>query len=628
MNSFSIAFSNFKRNVKVYSLYIMSMIFSVLVYYNIVALKYNPDFQKANDTNLYIKGVSMSVTYLMLLLLLFFIWFSSSFFLKQRKKEIGIYVFMGVSKTQIAFIFAIEVLLIGITTVSAGLLLGILFHKLFLMMLAKVALLNMRIRFFISIDGIIETALTFIIIFFINSIVGYINIARSKLIDLFHATKREEQLPKINVIKGLLAIILIGFGYYFAKHAIGQDIVKNILLAICFVVIGTFWLFGAVYSMFMRYIISRKKILYNGVNIISFSNLAFRIKNNYRALAVVTVLIAITLTSYGTVASLKYYVAIRDSMQAPYSLSYISDDEAVQHEVRDKVKEKNKNILLEENVKFLMVKPHIESGISVHDEDTIAIKYSDFMKISNDLKASKGKQINPITSSEVVYLETPTVVMSLVDYKNAKMTLNNKNYVVKNSIKTPLFGNGLPYPCVIVNDEEYHTLQTDAKEYEFNGLKISNTDDIKAVVADLQTIDTIKDSLFANRDKDTSSYSLFGIIYFLGAFLALVTIIATGSIIHFKMVSEAYIDKEKFGILKKLGMTDKEAYKAISKQISVSYVLPLVVGIIHSSVAMSVLSQLMNYNIIVPAITSIVIFIVVYGIYFVATTRKYFKIVM
>lgn len=103
---------------------------------------------------------------------------------------------------------------------------------------------------------------------------------------------------------------------------------------------------------------------------------------------------------------------------------------------------------------------------------------------------------------------------------------------------------------------------------------------------------------------------------------------STGSIIYFKLVSEAYIDKAKYGILERIGMTDKEIYSASARQIGISYLFPLIVGIVHSSVVLSVLSDLMNYNIMVPAILSIVIFIFVYGIYFMLTTKKYLKIVL
>ncbi|MBX4260833.1 ABC transporter permease [Clostridium estertheticum] len=629
MNSFSIAFDNFKRNIKVYSLYIMSMIFSVIVFYNFVALKYNPDFQKANETNSYIKGTSIAVSYLLLLFIIFFIWFSSSFFLNQRKREIGIYAFMGVSNTQIALIYSIELIFMGITATAVGLILGVVFCKLFLMMLAKVAILYMKIGFFISIKAIIQTTLAFFIIFFVNSVLGYINIVRSKLIDLINASKREERLPKVNYVKGLLSLICISVGYYFALHARGEIFEGNLLLSIIFVILGTYWFFGSVYSIIMKFIINRKKILYNGVNIVSMSNIAFRIKNNYRTLAAVAILATITLTSYGTVASLRYFVQIRDYIQKPYEISYMSSNDKAKQQVRDKLASSKKDIILEESTEVIIIKPHIYAETNFQLGEYVALKYSDFIKISSDLKVKDLKNFKKekLSKGEILYVSPPSVVMSLYDYKNVKANINNKDYTIKNTLKTPIFGNSIPL-CLILNDEDYKLLRPTSKVYEFNGIKINNTDNIKLLEKELITIKPIKDSLHVNISKDKSFYSVFGIVYFLGAFLSLVFIIATGSIIYFKLISEAYLDKDKYVLLKRLGMTNKEIFRATTRQIGISYLLPLVVGIIHSCVAMSVLSKLIDYNIITPAISSIITFIVVYVGYFIATTRKYMKIVM
>ncbi|MBU3217977.1 ABC transporter permease [Clostridium estertheticum] len=629
MNSFSIAFDNFKRNIKVYSLYIMSMIFSVIVFYNFVALKYNPDFQKANETSSYIKATSTAVSYLLLLFIIFFIWFSSSFFLNQRKREIGIYAFMGVSNTQIALIYSIELIFMGITATAVGLILGVVFCKLFLMMLAKVALLNMKIGFFISTKAIIQTTVAFFVIFFVNSVLGYINIVRSKLIDLINASKREERLPKVNYVKGLLSLICISVGYYFALHARGEKFEANFLIAIIFVILGTYWFFGSVYSIIMKFIINRKKILYNGVNIVSMSNIAFRIKNNYRTLAAVAILATITLTSYGTVASLRYFVQIRDSIQKPYEISYMSSDDKVKQQVRDKLASSKKDIILEESTEVIIIKPHIYAEMNLQLGEYVALKYSDFIKISSDLKVKDLKNFKKekLAKGEILYVSPPSVVMSLYDYKNVKATITNKNYTIKNILKTPILGSSIPL-CLILNDEDYNLLRSTSKIYEFNGIKINNTDNIKLLEKELITIKPIKNSLHVNVSKDKSFYSVFGIVYFLGAFLSLVFIIATGSIIYFKLISEAYLDKDKYVLLKRLGMTNKEIFRATTRQIGISYLLPLVVGIIHSCVAMSVLSKLIDYNILMPAISSIITFIVVYVGYFIATTRKYMKIVM
>ena len=404
----------------------------------------------------------------------------------------------------------------------------------------------------------------------------------------------------------------------------------------------------------MKFIINRKKILYNGVNIVCMSNIAFRIKNNYRTLAAVAILATITLTSYGTVASLKYFVEIKDYIQTPYEISYVSSDNTVKQQVKDKLKEYNKDITLYESSEFLIIKPHIYVETKFKDSEIVALKYSDFIKISSDLEAKNLNDFKKenLSKGEILYVAPPTVIMSVFDYKNEKASINNKDYTIKNTLKTPIFGIGIPMSCLILNDEDYDLLRATSHIYGFNGIKINNTDNMKLLKQELYkinspkeplranmsenissfrelfTTNSIKDSLHVTMSKDKSSYSIYGIIYFLGAFLALVFIIATGSIIYFKLVSEAYLDKNKYILLKRLGMTEKEIYKATVRQIGMSYLLPLVVGIIHSCVAMYVLSKLMDYNIIVPAIRSMLIFIAVYIVYFIATTRKYMKIVL
>ena len=111
-------------------------------------------------------------------------------------------------------------------------------------------------------------------------------------------------------------------------------------------------------------------------------------------------------------------------------------------------------------------------------------------------------------------------------------------------------------------------------------------------------------------------YDLVGIVYFLGAFLFLVFVFATGSIIYFKILTESFRDRAKFEILKKIGTTEQEIHQSVSKQVGLFFALPLVAGIIHSLVAISVLSDLMNYSLIRPVIISIVVFIIAYGLYF------------
>ncbi|MCW7999929.1 ABC transporter permease, partial [Clostridium sp. cpc1] len=131
MNSFKIAIVNFKRNIKTYGLYVMAMIFSVATYYNFLSMRYNPQFLEHEEASGYIQSTAMSASVLMVIFLVFFIVYSTNFFLNQRKKEIGVYAFMGIDNSKVGFIFASEGLLLGLLSLIIGLGVGILFSKLF-----------------------------------------------------------------------------------------------------------------------------------------------------------------------------------------------------------------------------------------------------------------------------------------------------------------------------------------------------------------------------------------------------------------------------------------------------------------------------------------------------------------
>lgn len=606
----------------------MAMIFSVVVYYDFVVMKHNPEVLKLETASKTVAGASKSTAFVLLVFLVFFIWYSSSFFLSQRKKEIGIYAFMGVSNSQIGFIFAVEGFLTGLFAISVGLCIGVLTGKLIIMLLAKVALLNVQIDFFISAKGIVETAITFLIIFSLMSIKGYIDIKKSKLIDLFNASKKEEGLPKVSYFKGICSIIIIGIGYYISTLSNKLNFLVASLVTLILVVWGTYWLFGSFLSVLIRHLLNNKKVLYNGVNVISISNIAYRIKKNYRTLATIAILTATTVTAFGTVASLKYYVDETHDVEFPYSFSFVSDDMNIKEKVIDTINKSNHNILLYEEAKLLYV-DNYNVDLRVPAKGYTLVSFSEFKRITTDLKVKNAAKIiekaKPL-KGEIAFIEKPGTIISIVDYEN-NIEIGNMSLKIKNVIKTPIFGNGIPKVCLVVNDEDYETLKSSYQEYHFNGIRVDNQQDSKDLAIELWKIEGLNRELFAYIRAFYSTYQPIAIIFFLGAIMSLVYVIATGSIIYFKMLSEAFMDKTKYEVLTKLGMNKKEISKAISKQVGISFVLPLIVGAVHSCFAIAVLSNILECSLIVPTIISIIAFAIIYGIFYIATTRKFLKVV-
>ncbi|GFN37017.1 FtsX-like permease family protein [Tepidimicrobium xylanilyticum] len=618
MSSFKLTIMSFRRNIKTYGMYLMAMIFSVATYYNFVSMRYNPQFQETKDLTIYVQSSSVTASLLMILFLVFFIMYSSNFFLNQRKKEIGVYAFMGIDNYKIAFIFASEGLLLGIMSLVIGLLLGTLFSKLFLMLLAKAALLKMRIDFFISKKALIETIIVYSVILFIAFLKGYINIIRTNLIDLMNTLKKAEELPKVNYLKGFASLIIIGVAYYIAVNYGKLGFGNALLWTVILVIIGTYWLFGSFLSMVIRYFIKRKKFLYKGTNIISFSNIAFRIKDNYRTFAAVAVLITTCITSFGTVSSLRYYVDENHKIEVPYTVTYISSNKEEIDRVDEIIENSHHNVELREKANFLFVP----------DSKIVVVKLSTFQRILTDLNVKDRDRIISkigLLEEEVAYIERPGVFMNILEKKDIKV--GDKAYKIKARTKVPLFGSGVPFPCVIVNDEEYAVLKLKFEEKQFNGIILDNPENTKDLTFKLAEILPEESGLYTYFMAGVTFYDLVGIVYFLGAFLFLVFVFATGSIIYFKILSESFRDKGKYEILKKIGTTDFEINESVSKQVGMFFLLPLIVGIIHSIVAISVLSDLMKYSLTIPTVISIMVFIIVYGIFYIFTRRKYVNVV-
>ena len=151
MSVFSIAFNNFKNNIKTYSMFFISMIFSVIILSNFLILMSGEALKVLGEDNaIYTKMILQMISIILGLFMLFFIWYVSNVFLKNRKKEIGLFTFMGVDLKTIGKIYFTEMMLIGISASIIGIGVGALFSKLFQMIVFALAGFNIDVKFDIT----------------------------------------------------------------------------------------------------------------------------------------------------------------------------------------------------------------------------------------------------------------------------------------------------------------------------------------------------------------------------------------------------------------------------------------------------------------------------------------------
>ena len=304
MSVLSIAFSNFKNNIKTYTMFFISMIFSVIILSNILILLDGEAIKLLGEANImYTEMILRLITVILVIFMIFFIWYTSNIFLKNRKKEIGLFTFMGVDLKTIGKIYFSEMMLICISASIIGICVGILFSKFFQMIVFALAGFKVDVKLDITANAVINTFLIFTGIFLLMSIKGFINIARSKVIELINNSKRVEKMPKVNAFIYIIAVLSLGcilYGYYLV--IISQI---NAFKTLILVSIGTYGLFYAVIPVALNFIINNKNILYKGENIITINSLAYRIKKNYTTYATIGILTACTVTVLGTSVSMR-----------------------------------------------------------------------------------------------------------------------------------------------------------------------------------------------------------------------------------------------------------------------------------------------------------------------------------
>jgi len=148
--------------------------------------------------------------------------------------------------------------------------------------------------------------------------------------------------------------------------------------------------------------------------------------------------------------------------------------------------------------------------------------------------------------------------------------------------------------------------------------------------ADIPHVAIVRD-IFEAKDQINSMYAS---IFFIGIFIAVMFLLATVLIIYYKQITEGYEDQNRFTILKKVGMGQKEVKRVITSQILQVFFLPLLLSAVHIAFSFPIVKKLLaimgliNVNLFtLCTIGSILVFGIVYGAVYYLTAKSYYKIV-
>ena len=669
-----------KSNRRFYLPYILTVIGTAAAFYIMAAIVSDPGSKElAAGTSNGPMYVSMFMTLGMFVLGLFsciFLLYTNSFLMKRRQKELGLYSVLGMRKTNIAGIMVFEALYIALIGIGGGLAVGILLTKLVSLALFRLMRLPVPFGFSVQPIAIIIVVLFFAGLILLTLLANLAKVGRSRPVELLRGGNVGEKEPKANWFLTIVGVLFLGAGYAVAMLVDNPGMAVAVyFLAVFAVIIGTYCLFTSVSIAVLKALRRNKRYYYKAKHFISVSGMLYRMKRNAVGLAnicilctMVMVMVSGTLSLYlGSEEQVNVYCPSDVVVEATYYASSTGD-----HVYNEETGE--------ETIEYHT--PYDAAAMDAWFEDYFA---------GHKLTPSAAKAVEYYSFTAVDSEDHVSLVTAVTAETYAQLTGEAAPELAPGEALAHVpsgykFGDGLNFL-----DKDGNTLsiqfvgeaQLSSAQVELNTaiLSQSEDDDIVLVVPDTaallelvagqengsyvwrgqydfdasdEALAAMVDDYFAassegdgvdagyydmlridlRSEAEQEVYGLSGGFLFLGVFLGIVFLMATVLIIYYKQVSEGYEDNARFEIMRKVGLSEREARRAIRSQILTVFFMPILVAAIHIAFDFNLVVLLLRLfsltNVKLTALCTLgtlLVFCAVYAVVYALTARSYYKIV-
>ena len=647
---FKLSLKNIKKSFKDYAIYFLTLVLGVAIFYVFNAMDSQQAMLELNDAekeiiglmNEFLGGVSIFVA----IVLGFLIIYASRFLIKRRKKEFGIYLTLGMGKRDVSKILLMETFIIGIISLVAGLIIGIIASQFMSIVVANLFEADMsEFTFVFSKAAAIKTIFYYVIIYLIVMIFNVFAVTKYKLIDLLNASKKGEKIKVrslgLSVVIFLIAAVILGIAYYFATQRLDSlDLFgTSILLGI----IGTFLLFFGISGFILKLVQSNKKLYLKNLNIFILRQINSKVNTTVFSMSIICLLLFFTITIFSSAWSI--------NMSLKNDLRYGTPADVLVYTYSDAEGKTAKNILTKVGYNLDNFAEYTESYTYGFDTVTVGSlltpilndvqkdypnllvdNWLPVMTISdyNKIASFYGNQTYTLNEDEFILVADYEQMLQYENKALAKgVTIQIGDKTLHNKYKEcvegllQMSGNKSNTGIVVVPDNIDISLSEITKNFlaaNFKGDKEEANSELMSYMDEINGEGAVADTKI---DIYTASTGLRAIMIFIGLYLGIIFLISSAAILALKELSDSSDNKEKYGMLRRIGVDDKKLNKALFIQIGIFFMLPLLVAIIHSVFGIMSASKIMESMSVTTNISSIamtaLLIIAIYGGYFIVT---------
>ena len=589
--------------------------------------------------------------------------YANSFVMKNRSRELGLYSVLGLEKRHLFSMILKETVIMSFVTLLLGIGVGALFDKLIYAFLQRLIGESTGLVSTFQVMTIPIVLVIFACIFSWLVLVNGFRLLRLNPLQLTKDGLKGEKKGRFLVIQTLLGLGAMGYGYYLALSVQNPVIaIMSFFLAVLLVILGTYLLFNAGTTVVLQLLKKKKSYYYKPNNMISISNLVFRMKKNAVGLATIAILSSMVLVTLVGAASIyagkKDYLA--SSAPHDYSVSGNKVDLTSTKKLMDDFLIKTGEQANEEvAVSYLLfgIKNQETNKLTVFtkNERKVVPKSIVLVFSQETFKQLTGKELNLSSNQIALYTKNKTL-------KTQKsLSIDGKNYQIHRQIGDFINKKVPNIYKIIVSDYSYLVVP-DIKIFEssMKGTSIAQATYVGVNVKDpthdakknLDLLDQIAgeatkqlagqttgvpESYFSANSRYDAEGMVNGFVggtFFIGIFLSIIFMLGTVLVIYYKQISEGYEDRERFVILQKIGLDDLQVKQTIRKQVLTVFFLPLIFAFIHLAFAYHMISLIVRIIGVLNPDLMLVVTIIVCGVFFLAyvlvfalTSRSYRRIV-
>ncbi|KAA8746114.1 FtsX-like permease family protein [Paenibacillus sp. UASWS1643] len=645
MNFRQFAINNVVRNKRIYLAHFLSSTFSVMIFFIYALLLFHPDLKDG------LKGSSGTVTLLAnqgfmiaeVIIFIFsflFLLYSVGSFLKTRKKEFGIFLIIGMTRKQMNRLLFMENMCIGVASIITGIGLGLIFGKLILLICGSMLAVEDSLRFYFPLKGIALTVGAFLLLFVVIAMSSSLLIRKGSLIDLVKSEEKPKPEPKASRLLALLSVLFIGGGYAGVFTFVWVSFSFPLLLASVVVVIaGTYFLFTQLSVYIIRALKRNPRLFFRKTNLLFLSELTYRMKDNAIMFFMVSIISASSFTGIGTM------LAIADpglsSMSNPYAFSYMNSWDTPQSERHIRQIEET---LIDHQV------PYVKGSYApiYENNNGSIIKLSDYNRLAKAL----GYEERTLKQVDESFM-TPSNLAVRKKYREqaeqgfsgGEINLEVDSQRVPVQLSTPGTEIVIPFQneinLYIVTDELFNQMRPAYNEEVGMPEGFYSSRTIQFIVKDWMGTRSFAPDLIKSIQDDHSDKGYYevsalvvdwlnskqtnGIILILSGLIGIVFFTFAASFTYFRLYADLERDEAQYRMIGKMGLSRPELRQIVTRQLLLMFFLPILIAVIHSSVAFVALQQLVDFSVFGYSLRIFLVFASMQILYFALVRWRYLR---